>query len=124
MTSWLILSECQERLIGASAGSKNAIPSLALSASSLPHNQDPHWGRLLSSKWWIPSVHDKYQWLKIDLKSLAVVRKSAVQGSGDSGKEGHRVISYFLYHSMDDALWYAALEKENPRVWQLTIYIM
>ena len=88
-----------------------------MSASSSRENYPAHSGRLLSNKWWMPAVHDKSQYLKVDLLSLAVVRKSAVQGSGDSTTTGARVISYFLYHSIDEDIWFPALEKENARVW-------
>ena len=114
---WLCnLLECLEGLIGVSSAIKNALPNSAMTASTFHADHEPYWGRVLSSKWWMPSVHDKFQYLKIDLLSLTVVRKSAVQGSGDSSTAGARVITYFLYHSKDDTIWYPVLEKENPRV--------
>ena len=61
-------------------------------------------------------MHDKSQYLMVDLTTLSLVRKSAVQGSDDSTTAGARVISYFLYHSIDEDIWFPALEKENPRV--------
>ena len=108
--------ECLEGLIGVSSAIKSALPNSAMTASTFHADHEPYWGRLLSRKWWMPSVHDKFQYLKIDLLSLTVVRKSAVQGSGDSSTAGARVITYFLYHSKDDTIWYPVLKKENPRV--------
>ena len=108
--------ECLEGLIGVSSAIKSALPNSAMTASTFHTDHEPYWGRLLSRKWWMPSVHDKFQYLKIDLLGLTVVRKSAVQGSGDSSTAGARVITYFLYHSKDDTIWYPVLEKENPRV--------
>ena len=112
-----MILECHAGLIGVSSGNKNAIPNSAMTASSSNEYHAPHLGRLLSNNWWMPAVHDKFQYLKVDLTSLSLVRKSAVQGSDNSTTEGARVISYFLYHSIDDNIWFAALEKENPRVW-------
>ncbi|CAH3036958.1 unnamed protein product [Porites lobata] len=108
--------KCLEGLIGVSSAIKSALPNSAMTASTFHADHEPYWGRLLSRKWWMPSVHDKFQYLKIDLLSLTVVRKSAVQGSGDSSTAGARVITYFLYHSKDDTIWYPVLEKENPRM--------
>ena len=95
---------------------KNATPISAITASTSQSGNAPYWARLNATNWWIPSVHDKFQYLKLDLGSLAVVRKSAIQGSGDTTTMGARVTSYFLYYSKDDTIWYPILEKENPRV--------
>ena len=95
---------------------KNAISIDAMTASTFQAGNEPYRGRLKATKWWIPSVHDKFQYLKVDLGSLAVVRKSAIQGSGNTTTMGARVISYFLYYSKDDTIWYPILEKENPQV--------
>ena len=96
---------------------KNAIPLSAMTASTFQADNAPYWARLKATNWWIPSVHDKFQYLKVDLGNLTVVRKSAIQGSGDTTTMGARVTSYFLYYSKDDTIWYPILEKENPRVW-------
>lgn len=61
-------------------------------------------------------MHDKSQYLMVDLTSLVVVRKVGVQGSGDSTTAGARVISYFLYYSMDEHIWFPVLKNENVRV--------
>ena len=95
---------------------KNGIPFSAMTASTFLAGNEPYWARLKAIKWWIHSVHDKFQYLKVDLGSLTVVRKSAIQGSGDTTTMGARVTSYFLYYSKDDIIWYPVLEKEDPRV--------
>ena len=106
--------ECLQGMVGIYV--KNGIPFSAMTASTFLAGNEPYWARLKAIKWWIPSVHDKFQHLKVDLGSLTVVRKSAIQGSGDTTTMGARVTSYFLYYSKDDTIWYPVLEKENPRV--------
>ena len=106
--------ECLQGVVGILV--ENAIPISAMTASTFLAGNEPYWARLKAIKWWIPSVHDKFQYLKVDLGSLTVVRKSAIQGSGDTTTMGARVTSYFLYYSKDDIIWYPVLEKENPRV--------
>ena len=96
---------------------KNAGATTTMTASTFQAGNEPYWARLKVTNWWIPSVHDKFQYLKVDLGSLTVVWKSAIQGSGDTTTMGARVTSYFLYYSKDDTIWYPILEKENPRVW-------
>ena len=95
---------------------KNAGATTTMTASTFQAGNEPYWARLKVTNWWIPSVHDKFQYLKVDLGSLTVVRNSAIQGSGDTTTTGARVTSYFLYYSKDDTIWYPILEKENPRV--------
>lgn len=106
--------ECLQGVVGTLV--ENAIPISAMTASTFLAGNEPYWARLKATRWWIPSVHDKFQYLKVDLGSLVVVRKSAIQGSGDTTTMGARVTSYFLYYSKDDIIWYPVLEKENPRV--------
>lgn len=102
------LSVCKEVLMGAISG--------AMSASSSHSDHPPNSGRLLADTWWMPDQHDVFQYLKVDFSGLAVVRKSAVKGSGNSTAAGARVIAYYLHHSFDGDIWYPVLEKENARV--------
>ena len=113
---FMFLLECKDSLVGAISG-VNGIPNSAMTASSNHSSHPPHYGRLLADTWWMPVKHDHSQFLRVDLIHLAVIRKSAVQGSGVSTPAGARVIAYFLYHSFDEDIWYPVLAKENPRVW-------
>ncbi|KAK2571648.1 Neurexin-4 [Acropora cervicornis] len=74
---------CKEVLMGALSG--------AMSASSSHSDHPPNSGRLLADTWWMPDQHDVFQYLKVDFSGLAVVRKSAVKGSGNSTAAGARL---------------------------------
>lgn len=52
----------------------------------------------------------------IDLQQLTVVRQSAVQGGRDPSFSGARVLSYFIYHSINGEDWFPILEREHVRV--------
>ena len=84
-----------------------------MTASSHDGNYPPHKGRLLSDKWWQPAVHERGQFLMVDLQRLKVVRQSAVQGGRDTSA---RVLSYFIYHSINGETWFPILEREHVKV--------
>lgn len=87
-----------------------------MTASSYDINYPPHEGRLLSDKWWQPSVLERGQFLMVDLQRLTVVRQSLVQGGRDSSISGARVLSYFIYHSINGEIWFPILEREHVKV--------
>ena len=87
-----------------------------MTSSSYNRNYPPHEGRLLSDKWWQPGVHERGQFLMVDLQRLTVVRQSLVQGGRDSGISGARVLSYLIYHSINGETWFPILEREHVKV--------
>lgn len=52
----------------------------------------------------------------VDLQQLVVVRQSAVQGGQDTSFSGARVLSYFIYHSINGEDWFPILEREHIKV--------
>ena len=109
-----MLSECDKEL-GITKGI-DVIPDSHITASSHDDTYPPYEGRLLSHKWWQPARHERGQFLMVDLQQLAVVTKSAVQGGQNLGVNGARVLSYFIYHSINGDDWYPILEKEHVKV--------
>ena len=87
-----------------------------MTSSSYNRNYPPHEGRLLSDKWWQPGVHERGQFLMVDLQRLTVVRQSLVQGGRDSSISGARVLSYLIYHSINGETWFPILEREHVKV--------
>lgn len=87
-----------------------------MTASSNNKNYPPHEGRLLSDKWWQPAKHERGQYLTVDLQWLTVVRQSAIQGGRDPSFSGARVLSYFIYHSINGEEWFPVLEREHVKV--------
>lgn len=109
-----MLSECDEEL-GITSG-VNLVPDSRITASSHDSNYPPHEGRLFSQKWWQPAIHERGQFLMVDLQRLTVVTKSAVQGGQKIGVSSARVLSYFIYYSINGDDWYPILEKEHVKV--------
>lgn len=109
-----MLSECDEEL-GITSG-VNLVPDSRITASSHDSNYPPHEGRLFSQKWWQPAIHERGQFLMVDLQRLTVVTKSAVQGGQEIGISSARVLSYFIYYSINGDDWYPILEKEHVKV--------
>ena len=109
-----MFSECDEEL-GISALVK-LVPDSGMTASSYNRNYPPHEGRLRSDKWWQPDIHERGQFLMVDFKQLTVVRQSAVQGGRDTSINGARVLSYFIYHSINGEIWFPILEREHVKV--------
>ena len=72
-----MLSECDDDL-GITSGVEQ-VPDSQMTASSHDSDYPPHKGRLLSQKWWQLAVHERGQFLMVDLELLKVVTKSAVQ---------------------------------------------
>ncbi|XP_078348116.1 uncharacterized protein LOC144633182 isoform X3 [Oculina patagonica] len=108
------VKECDEEL-GITSG-VSQVPDSAMSASSYNRNFPPHEGRLLSDKWWQPAEQKIGQYLMIDLQQLTVVRQSAVQGGRDPSFSGARVLSYFIYHSINGEDWFPILEREHVKL--------
>ena len=94
-----MFSECDEEL-GINTG-VNLVPDSSMTASSHDSNYPPNEGRLLSDKWWQPAVHERGQFLMVDLQRLTVVTQSAVQGGQETSVGGAKVLSYFIYHSIN-----------------------
>lgn len=92
------------------------VPDSGMTASSHNRNYPPHDGRLRSDKWWQPGIHERGQFLMVDLQQLTVVTQSAVQGGGDTSITGARVLSYFIYHSINGEIWFPILEREHVKV--------
>jgi len=109
-----MLSECDKEL-GITSG-VDLVPDSRLTASSHDNTFPPYEGRLLSQKWWQPAIHEKGQFLMVDLQQLTVVTKSAVRGGQKQGVNGAGVLSYFIYHSINGDDWYPILEKEHVKV--------
>lgn len=109
-----MLSECDGDL-GITSGAERVSDS-QMTASSHDSDHPPHEGRLLSQKWWQPAVHERGQFLMVDLELLMVVTKSAVQGGQEIDGIVARVLSYFIYHSINGDDWYPILEKGHIKV--------
>lgn len=60
----------------------------------------------------------------VDFLKLVVIRQSAVQGERDPNAGGARVVSYFIYHSIDGETWFPILEKEHVKVQIHSLFIL